>query len=338
MNERLPWTQAFIQRMEKLAISNKLGHAYLLQGPKGLGKHAAAMDLAALLFCQNKLDSEICGNCQPCRLFAAGTHPDFLSLMPEEGARQIKIEQIRNSQSFIANTPLFGKYKMLLIEPAESLNINAANALLKNLEEPAAGTLFFLVSHQPGALLPTIRSRCQQVKFTVPDKALAMTFLKHTLTESQAQQALDLSRGAPLKALALADENNLQAISAIHQNLLDLFKGQLSVINAAAGWDKLEDDILLESLLTAINILARNLQLEESARSDIASSRALNSLLQMMQRKHLSALHEFYQLLIRARGMLQGRSNPNRLLLLESLCMHWAKLPTQHSSDLQFSS
>lgn len=337
MSQRLPWTQTFIQRMEKLAVSNKLGHAYLLQGPKGLGKHAAAMDLAALLFCQNKNGHEICGACQPCRLFAAGTHPDFLSLMPEEGARQIKIEQIRNSQSFIANTPMFGKYKMLLIEPAESLNINAANALLKNLEEPAAGTLFFLVSHQPGALLATIRSRCQQIKFTVPDKELAMGFLRQNLTEAQAQQALDLSRGAPLKALALAEENNLQAISTIHQNLLDLFKGQLSVIDAAAGWDKLEDDILLESLLTAINILTRNLQLEESVRSDITSSRALSSLGQAMHREHLVALHEFYQLLIRARGMLQGRSNPNRLLLLESLCMQWAKLPAQHTPALRFS-
>jgi DNA polymerase-3 subunit delta' len=326
MMQSLPWTQPFIARLSKLAANDKLGHAYLLQGPKGIGKHQAMMKLAAHLFCQNKTGTGHCGSCQPCHLFAAGTHPDFLSLMPEEGAKQIKIEQIRNSQSFIGNTPLFGKYKILLIEPAENLNINAANALLKNLEEPAAGTLFFLVSHQPGALLATIRSRCQQIKFAIPESEQALEFLKQSLSQSQAQQALALSRGAPLKALALAEENNLQAISGIHQDLLDLFNGRLSITDAAAQWDKLEDDILLESLLTATNILSRCLQVQNTSEPDVASSKALSALSGLLQLSHASALHEFYQKLIRARMLLQSRANPNRLLLLESLCLQWVSL------------
>ena len=322
-NAYLPWNQPLIQQLSTLLAEEKLGHAYLFQGALGLGKYSALMDFAELLFCQDGSSEKACGSCQGCRLFQAGTHPDFLHLTREEGATQIKIEQIRDSQSFIGNTPMFGKHKILLIEPAEHLNINAANALLKNLEEPAKGTLIFLICHQPGTLLPTIRSRCQAIKFSQPKQDDSLAYLRQSLPAEQAEQALLLSRGAPLKARQLVEEGRLQEFGEIQQSLLDLLQEDMSVSEVAASWIEIGNENLLECLLTTVDTMTRVLQAQSTDWNGQPLPETLKSLIHSAGTQRLFHLHEFYLSLLDLRAKLRSRSNPNRLLLLESLCLHW---------------
>ncbi|MBI3939049.1 MAG: DNA polymerase III subunit delta', partial [Betaproteobacteria bacterium] len=143
----------------------RLPHALLLIGPEGTGKLDFATFLAQSLLCEAPAPgAEACGKCPACGWFAAGNHPDFRLVQPEaleqkaegEGApdekpssRQIAVEQVRGLSHFIVLSPHRRGLKVILMHPAEALNVNAANALLKNLEEPPAGTLFLLVTHRP---------------------------------------------------------------------------------------------------------------------------------------------------------------------------------------------
>ena len=322
---KLPWNQKKVQHLLDLARVDKIGHAYLFHGQRGIGKLDALMEFAGQLFCQQAQEGESCGQCQGCRLFAAGSHPDFRMLRLEEEARQIKIEQVRESQSFIANTPMMGRHKLLLIEPAELLNINAANALLKNLEEPAAGTLFFLVSHQPGSLLATIRSRCQQIKFPRPEKQQSLEFLQQTLSAEQAEAALEMTNGAPLAALKFASEEGMQEISAVHESLLSLLQGEMNITDAASDWMAMDENLLLETLLTATEILLKGLLRDKTSSATNRHWQSLQELQSLLEAKHVRSLHFFYQDLLNTRAMLRSRANPNKQLLLEALCLEWVR-------------
>lgn len=199
----------------------RLPHALLLRGPEGTGKLDFAIFLARSLLCEAPArGGEACGNCQACGWFAAGNHPDFRLVQPEaleqkaegEGApeekppsRGIAVEQVRGLSNFIVLSPHRRGLKVILMHPAEALNVNAANALLKNLEEPPAGTLFLLVTHRPRYLPPTITSRCRQLVLSGPDPGVAVAWLRG---QGAAEPELSLAQAgqAPLLALRLGDD------------------------------------------------------------------------------------------------------------------------------------
>jgi len=164
-----------------MLASGRLPHALLLHGPRGVGKLALAERLGQLLLCEG--ENRPCGKCDGCRWYLAGTHPDLRRVEPEalakgvepgeegeEGAESsskkkkpsldIKIEQVRALADFLNLRSHRGALRVALLHPAEEMNPNAQNALLKGLEEPPAGAVFILVSHRPHRLLPTVRSRC----------------------------------------------------------------------------------------------------------------------------------------------------------------------------------
>jgi DNA polymerase-3 subunit delta' len=208
-----PWhTQA---ATALLARKDRLPHALLFCGPEGTGKLAFVEALAGALLCERRATGEACGKCASCGWMAQGSHPDFRRLEPEilsesldaeEGTEkkkpslEIKVEQVREIASFIAMTSHHGGAKLVLIHPAEALNVNAANALLKNLEEPPPGTHFLLVAHRWHQLLPTIRSRCERVMLPAPDREAARRWLAQQQLPD-AELALAQAGGAPLLAL-----------------------------------------------------------------------------------------------------------------------------------------
>ncbi|MDP9032838.1 MAG: DNA polymerase III subunit delta', partial [Pseudomonadota bacterium] len=145
MAEAYPWQDSLWQQ---LAGRAQHAHAYLLHGPVGIGKRALAERLMASLLCQRPNGLEACGECKSCMLLKAGSHPDNYLLEPEEADKAIKVDQVRDLVSFVVQTAQMGGRKVVLIEPVESMNINAANALLKSLEEPSGDTVLLLVSHQ----------------------------------------------------------------------------------------------------------------------------------------------------------------------------------------------
>src|SRR5687768_12580266 len=135
----LPWHSAHFSHLIALRDQGRLGHAYLLEGPRGLGKRAFALYLARALLCQRPQAGHPCGTCQSCLLLAAGTYPDLWQVEPEEDKRAIRIEQLRDTVDFMSRTAGPGSRKVIIISPAEAMNVNAANALLKALEEPSPG-------------------------------------------------------------------------------------------------------------------------------------------------------------------------------------------------------
>jgi DNA polymerase III subunit delta' len=198
------------------SAGERLHHAWLLAGPRGVGKAAFAKWAAHHL-----LDAEDPGS-QGAKLIAAGSHPDFKQLdrLPNEKtgtlARSITVDQVRQLRSVFATATALGERRVILIDSIDDMERGAANALLKSLEEPPASTIFLLVTHQPGRLLPTIRSRCRTLLFRSLDDAAMKSFLAMQMPQLDFEARAALIAGAggiPAAALANA-ELDLAAIDA----------------------------------------------------------------------------------------------------------------------------
>lgn len=164
------------QRWWQQCRGDRLPHAFLLVGIPGAGKTAFAAKMTAALLCQSvSNEGEACGHCHDCRLLAGEVHPNVMQVVPEKAGQAIKVDQVREANDFVAQSSLKGKMRVVIFNPADQLNTNAANALLKTLEEPASDAILILVCHQAGALPATVRSRCQRILFTLPyDAVLAL--------------------------------------------------------------------------------------------------------------------------------------------------------------------
>jgi len=157
--------QEYILNYFKKSIEkNKISHAYLFQGPKGSGKEQILFWFIKLLQCQNKRSIKNC-SCLSCKDIDANRHPDIKIVQPLEGKREIGIDQIRELKNFLSLSWVRGPFKIAIINPAEALSLEAANALLKTLEEPSKDSIIFLISNTPSLLPQTIISRCQIINF-----------------------------------------------------------------------------------------------------------------------------------------------------------------------------
>lgn len=152
--------------VRRLAAAGRLSHAYLITGPQGAGKHAVATALAQALVCQG--EDRPCGLCPHCKKALAGIHPDIITLAPAPDKRDILVDQIRRLRADVYVRPNEAGRKVYLIDPASAMNPNAQNSLLKVLEEGPPYAAFLLLSETAGALLPTIRSRCEELSLTPP--------------------------------------------------------------------------------------------------------------------------------------------------------------------------
>lgn len=163
-------------------LHDQVAHAYLFFGEDGIGKRLAALRFAQTINCETDYGPEgpdACGACRSCRQIEARTHPDFLLIEPdqEQANPQIKIEQIRELEQQLVYHPLVGRRKVCLIDEADRMTPGAANALLKTLEEPPDHSLLLLITSRPSALLATVRSRCQGIRFVAPARAQVETAL-----------------------------------------------------------------------------------------------------------------------------------------------------------------
>lgn len=289
-------------------------HGLLFTGAHGLGKMQLAQCLARLVLCGNTLDSSACGECKSCQLLAANTHPDLFVLQPEAAGKAIKIDDVRALNTFLAQTSQQGGYKVAIIEPADAMNINAANALLKNLEEPAANTLLLLVSHAPSRLMATIRSRCQILPLTAPAKAEALAWLSPQCQSADPESLLMMSGGAPLAALALQDNGQLEVAEGFCRDLRKIAAGEVFSVTAVAGWLDTEPLFLVETLLSWIQA-----QLKQAA----TQAPAKIGPWECLELTSDKVKFRFYDKLLRSKAQLMSGSNPNKQLLLEELAMDW---------------
>ncbi len=184
--------------------ADRLAHAYLFQGPGGVGKQLFARKLAAAINCKDSSGLESCGICSSCRKLAAGTHPDFLLVSPEKGA--IKIAQVRELIKKLSFAPYEAKARVVLIEDVHTMRQEAANSLLKTLEEPPENNILILTADAAGNVLQTIVSRCQAIPFyslTAQETTAVLKACEEEMSQDTATLLARLGEGCPGKALLL---------------------------------------------------------------------------------------------------------------------------------------
>lgn len=305
-----PWQLPVWERVNQQLARDAMPHALMLVGPSGIGKSHFATALAQRLLCQNVTVDLACNQCKACLLNQAQTHPDLKWIEPEDG-KQLKIDQIRRLQEFLANTAQQGGRKLVVLGPAESLNVNAANALLKSLEEPTPGTHLLLYSHATAGVLATIRSRCQVLKLATPDHATALSWLSQ-LAPGKAEDLLAMANGAPMLALALQTDDAYEKRKEIIDLLGQVRSRGVSPLAVAAKLAK-ADFPLICSLLVA--------QLEASVYQSMTlpngqqPSRGSQSLFKLRDR------------VLALKGQVERGGNPNQQLALEGLLLDLSQLP-----------
>ncbi|HEB91941.1 MAG TPA: DNA polymerase III subunit delta' [Gammaproteobacteria bacterium] len=323
MSERPPWQNDLWAGLMARARDERLPHALLLTGAEGVGKLDFATGLAAGLLCQDPHDDgSACGQCHACGLLAGGSHPDFRCVGPPEGKSVIPIDTIRAVGDFFALTSQYNGRQVIIVHPAEAMNPSAANSLLKTLEEPTPGVLLILVCSRPSQLLPTIRSRCQQVTFALPAPAQAKAWLRERLPgDGDAEALLALAEGAPLAALRLNAEGGLAARQSLARQWAGLLAGREDPLAVAAQWKPWG----LARSLQWLNSWVTDLIRLKSAGSDAAiSNKDLGAQLQnIAERLDLKALYAFLDQLTEY-GRLTA-NNLNEQLALEDLMIAWQR-------------
>ena len=240
-----PWQQAAWQQIAQLR--QRMPHALLFYGPQGCGKSDFAEYLAKALLCEKvqqagaPANAHACGKCVSCTWFDLGNHPDYRRVRPEmledepaeeaeadskksakaskTPSKEIKIDQIRALADFMNISTHRQGLRVVVLYPAEALNLMASNALLKTLEEPPPGTVFLLVTHRLDRLLPTILSRCRQFALALPEHEQSLAWLKQQGVAG-AEQWLAEQGGAPLLARQLAQEGNRDELDWFLQQLM----------------------------------------------------------------------------------------------------------------------
>lgn len=322
-----PWQTALWQQFSS---RTQHAHAYLLHGPKGIGKRALAQRLMALLLCQRPLPDAACGQCKACHLLAAGTHPDNYVLEPEEADKAIKVDQVRELVAFVVQTAQLGGRKVVLIEPVEAMNVNAANALLKSLEEPSGDTVLLLVSHQPSRLLPTLKSRCVQQACPLPGREPSLAWLTAALPELEdaaREELLTLAAGSPLAAVELEAQGIRAQRALVVEGVKKLLKQQQSPTQLAESWNGVPLLLLFDWFCDWSNLILRYQFTTDEAGLGLADMRkVVQYLAQKSTQAKVLVMQEW--ILVQRQKVL-AKANLNRVLLLESLLVAWAGLPGQ---------
>jgi len=348
MPTQLPWNEA--KAAAFLRDRQRLPHALLFSGPRGLGKNAFATWLAQNLLCAKpSTDGEPCGHCQGCRLFKAGSHPDLHVVQPEavykssgtliaqyalryqpaekskesKDSAVIRIDQIRSLIEAAQTRPQIGACSVMLLSPADTMNVNAANSLLKLLEEPPPDSYIILVADRPARLPATIRSRCAHMEFRIPPAMSALSWLQtQGLSDKNSALLLDLSGGAPLAALALAENGFLEQRTALLDDIEKLANGQGDPLACAARWKPLGTErclLWLQGWLSDLVVTAMRVSAARLHNPDLGSR-----LQALEKRLDLKQLFHFSEGVARGRALLGGPLDEQ--LLLEDLMIRWTEL------------
>lgn len=324
----LPWQRPQWANVTEARQRGQLHHAWLLSGPQGVGKRSFVRAWAASLLCNQPDGLEACGACAGCKMLAAGGHPDahFLSLdghiglattpslqaEEEDGLtfwkpkstsarKEIAVDAARSLTEKLGFSPNRGGMRVVVVQPADEMSLSTANALLKSIEEPPANTIFIFIAVFPMALPQTIRSRCQQLRFAVPDTASTLAWLKRENPKAEAAH-LQAVGGAPLKALAWLRDGTFEV---------------------RLRWTQIIEQVLLRKM----DALAAAAEL---ARDKTDAGEVLRHWQQVLTAQlragQWSARHEqFLAGLMEALRAIEN-TNANGLLTLESLLLRWRQL------------
>lgn len=335
VNIPYPWQQGAWQRIQQQIVQNKIPHALLLSGQQGIGKWHFAQSLADYLLCLSPKAELACGQCRSCQLLLAQSHPDKKIVAPEETGKAIKIEQIRELSQYVSKTAQQGGRKVVLLGPVEQLNANAANALLKSLEEPAGDTVLLLFTHVQSAVMATIRSRCQLLSLSAPSRAVAIEWLDKLQIEDN-HTLLDLAGGAPLIARDMIEGDYLEHLHIFVKTLHAITSAvshagavpdismatqylPLSVAHLTQWWLQIIHRLLAEPNDRAMS--ANDLKTDEVTGHNITAY--VERIMQSGRRLNKQWLFKFSDKLVLLRKQQLQGANPNMQLLVEELLLDW---------------
>ncbi|MGB5257490.1 MAG: hypothetical protein WBN07_09435 [Woeseiaceae bacterium] len=305
---RVTWQKEFAESWRARVGQGRKPHAVLLLGPTGSGKRLAAAWMARLA-----LDSASCPDL-PEYPAAVLEHPDLRWVSPLEDKQSIGIDQVRTLVADLSLTSYSGSGKVAVIEPANIMTDNAANSLLKTLEEPPGDALLILVADRVGRLPATIFSRCQRIEFSPPGEAEALDWLNRLHPGSAWAEALRAAGGAPVGAITALE--SLETSAGLARDLNALGRGDGSPIAVAARWAKMDPAFILKWLAQQVQLSAIAL----SAGRDSANGLAIDdSVLRRMDRRNLFC---YLDIINGLRGQPGGSYNVH--LTLEGLLIDWA--------------
>ena len=327
MPDFYPWLEPVRDRVVAVLKQGRLPHALLLTGQPGMGKSAFSEYLAQLLLCQQPTRTHTpCGECSGCIQFASRSHPDYFHVSHAvdektgKKSKEIKVDQIRTLASKLVLSSHHGGYQVAVLDPADAMNKNAANSLLKTLEEPSDNTVLLLVSACPARLPATVRSRCQQLKIEAPERQLALQWLQGQGCGDSAQTCLRLAHGAPLEALRLAQTGSLEGRQEHFNALVGILEKRVSPLTVAQGWSKDEEMQGIRWMREWLMDLIRIRMTGEAGQARSADLR--DGLSTLAHRLDCRVVFELLERINRILRLTAG--SLNRQLLTEDILLAWA--------------
>ncbi|GKT11199.1 MAG: DNA polymerase III subunit delta' [Thiomicrorhabdus sp.] len=316
----VPWLQS--QWTLWTQLTGRLGHAYLLAGPKGIGIESFVDQAVQKVLCLQPINGVACQQCQGCHLYLGKQHPDFYHLRRLDDKKDISVDQVRTLINKLNETSHQGGYKVIWVEGVEFLNQSAFNALLKTLEEPATNTLFLLTTHEIGRLPATIKSRCQLLSFIPPALADAVTWLHQALPQvdlALVKRALRLNWGAPLDALEWIEEGKFEEDSRWKEGLKQLQSGHKTVSQVVAEWLKWSTPVSVFDYFYQWSVSA-----VRSVSYKVDESQTWAEATTKEQQLQLQNWLRFQKAILQAKENWLG--NANKELVLETLCLEWLEV------------
>ena len=328
MRELLPWLVTSFAELQQRRSQGRLAHALLLNGPAGIGKQQLAEFFAQSLLCADpQADGSPCDQCHACSLYKAGTHPDLFRLSPEGDSKNIRIDQIRSLIEGISLSSHYGRYKVVILYPAHAMNIAAANALLKTLEEPPTNTVLLLITDRPSFLPATIRSRCQSLRLALPARQEGEAWLAAQLDNPEAATVLlALAGGAPLAALDQAEEH-LARRQELLRGWQQLARGKADPVKLAADWVK--PDIQLP-ISWVYGWVADMIRLRSGGENQLTNQDAKGTLQNLAQELDLTRLYGLLDRVLEARKLTNSQVNSQTLM--EGILLYWSNIPRNRLS------
>ncbi|HEX4025130.1 MAG TPA: hypothetical protein VHX52_10585 [Steroidobacteraceae bacterium] len=319
-----PWLEAPLAQLRRARAAARFPPALLMHEHRGAGGLALAQFSAQLALCREP--SAPCGRCRDCRLMMVGQHPDFITVAPLPDSKFIRVEQIRELCEQLALTAHGGHATIALLAPADSMNPNAANALLKTLEEPRAGVTLILVSAVPSRLPATVLSRCQRLRIGAPSRPAAVAWLERRRGQAPWGAVLDVLGEAPFEALEVEPTEVARLKAETDRAIGETLAGRGDLGRTAEGWGRADNFDLrltcLENWLTArIDSAMRAPRQPRELRSGAHLSTAGSDLNMARLLRVLDGVYELRRLRL---------SSINRSLALEQLL--WELVRSGHGS------
>lgn len=310
----IPWFSRICLDFQRIRTQDRLPHALLIVARDGLGARELAQWIAELALCGS--DVAPCGTCPSCTLFGKGNHPDLHQVELEEDAQVVKVEQIRELIEAMQHTSYRGVWRAGIVFDAHCMNLSAANAFLKTLEEPPPNTLLILVAGPNHRLPATISSRCRRIVIPVPDARTGLAWLTaQGIAMAEARQRLDLAQGAPVTASKFDADTVPRIHREMSEDLASLGASQLDPSLVADRWLKADFPLRLMWLENWITDRVRDLSLSDPARMKSVDAVGLSgALLKAKIRKDFRFLDDVRELKRPAVGI-------NMQLALEGVLM-----------------